>query len=512
MISSDLAFYWKLALRRLPVMLLMVLVCTGAGLVVAFNLPPTYTTSARLLVEEPQIPDSMVTSTVRTDPGTQLQIIQQKLMTRPNLLDIARRFNVFESMDEMTPDRIVEQMLRDTTINNVAGYNQATSMTISFRARTGQIAADVVNEYVTLVLSANNQFRMSRAENTLDFFTREVERLEDSLNQQSLRIVEFKKANAEALPDDLAYRQGRQTLLQERLGQLQRERVSLTRQRTDIVAIFESTGRIRATEETRLSPEETQLNALKLELEEARAIFSPTNPRIRVLEDKVAQLEASLAGSAKSDASGPQAPATMLDITLAGIDSNLEDLAGQIEDTEAELKMLEESIARTSTNAIILAGLEREYESIQQRYDSAVLNLNQARMGEQIEVSSQGQRISVVDAATVPQAPSGPRRKMIAAMGWAAGLGLAGGFFLLLELLNRKIRRPSELQSRIGITPIAVIPYMESRQERVLQRTRRALVVLVIAIGVPVSLWYIDQRYMPLDVLVEKVISRLGIA
>ena len=77
--SSDLAFYWKLALRRLPVMLLMVLVCTAAGLVVAFNLPPTYTTSARLLVEEPQIPDSMVTSTVRTEAGTQLQIIQQRI-------------------------------------------------------------------------------------------------------------------------------------------------------------------------------------------------------------------------------------------------------------------------------------------------------------------------------------------------------------------------------------------------------------------------------------------------
>ena len=59
------------------------------------KLPETWSTSARLLVESPQIPDNMVASTIQTDAIEQLDIIQQKLLTRANLIDIANKFQVF---------------------------------------------------------------------------------------------------------------------------------------------------------------------------------------------------------------------------------------------------------------------------------------------------------------------------------------------------------------------------------------------------------------------------------
>ena len=47
--NLDFRFYWALLLRRMPVMLLFVLVCSGLGVVTALQLPEPYTTSARLL-------------------------------------------------------------------------------------------------------------------------------------------------------------------------------------------------------------------------------------------------------------------------------------------------------------------------------------------------------------------------------------------------------------------------------------------------------------------------------
>ena len=96
-------------------------------------------------------------------------------------------------------------------------------------------------------------------------------------------------------------------------------------------------------------------------------------------------------------------------------------------------------------------------------------------------------------------------------MGIMAGGGLAAGFFVLLELLNRAIRRPAELQSKFGIIPLAVVPYMESRRERLIRRSALLAAFVAVLIGVPAALWYVDTQYMPLDVLASKVFNRLGL-
>ena len=167
--NTDLKFYWGLFVKRLPVMLALFLICAISATVTALKLPPTWDTSALLLVEEAQIPDSMV-QVEQIDAGQQLQVIEQRLLTRANLLDIARKFDVFEEMRSMTPDAIVDDMLAQTRITRTAGRGQATLMRVSFEARFPETAANVVNGYVTLIQQESTDFRISRAESTLNFF------------------------------------------------------------------------------------------------------------------------------------------------------------------------------------------------------------------------------------------------------------------------------------------------------------------------------------------------------
>jgi hypothetical protein len=100
---------------------------------------------------------------------------------------------------------------------------------------------------------------------------------------------------------------------------------------------------------------------------------------------------------------------------------------------------------------------------------------------------------------------------LIALMGAAAGVGLAAGWFMLLEFLNRSIRRPAEMVSRFNITPITSIPYMESRGRRLARRSGLIVATLAVVISVPLGLWYIDQNYQPLEVIVQKGLARLGL-
>lgn len=512
--NFDFRFYCSLFLRRLPVMTALLLICSGVGVVTALKLPPIYSTSARMLVEEPQI--EIDTVTLAVDAAEQLQVIEQQLMTRANLIDIAQEWRVFEDMRSMTPDAIVSQMRANTRILRSGGRGQATLMTVRFSGRSGQIVAGVVNEYVTLVLEKNKSSSLAIVENALRFYEQEVGRLNSELDQQSAKIISFKNGNSTALPDDLAYRQGRQTLLQERLSRLESDRSGLVNQRAEMVAVFEATGSLRPsdTPQRQLSPEEEQLNAVRLELEAALSVYSTTNPKVVLLQSRLTQLEGrvSLLNTAGNADAAEQANApSLLDITLTDIDQRLENMDSDIARTNDELSALEESISSTAANAIALDGLQREYENIQNQYNTAVTNLNQARAGERQETNNQGQRITIIENASVPQDPSGPGRTKIAAAGIGAGLGLAGGFFFLLELLNRSIRRPNELKSRFGIVPLASIPYMESRRERTMRRTILITAFVAVLISVPAVLYYIDTQYMPLELLANKIINRLGI-
>lgn len=515
--NFDLYFYWKLFLRRLPVMALLVMVCGALGVLTAIRLPTTYSTSARLLVEDPQIPDSMVTSTVNTSATEQLDIIQQRLTTRANLIDIANQYDVFENIRDIEPDTVVARMREATRIRMSSGRNQAIVMTISFEGRSGKVVADVVNEYVTLVMEANMDFRMSRAESTLEFFEQEVERLSEQLDEQSVRITTFKQENAGALPENQAYRLGRQSLLQERLSLMERDLATAMSQRDEFERIFETTGTVTQDNQPRArSTEEQQLFQAQNDLELALAVYSEDNPRVVQIRALIERLQTVVANQTATDAPDPEQEAAtpqeaVFRATMVEMDNRISSLQTDIARVSEEIEVLQDAIRASSGNEIQLNALQRDYDNIQSRYNDAVANFNEARMSERIETTAQGRRITVIENATIPGAPSGPNRTRVAALGAGLGLALAAGFFVLLEFLNRTIRRPAELVGRFNVVPIMTIPYLESRARRMTRRLTLMGATLIVIVGVPLALWYIDTNYMPLDIFVQRVLSRIGL-
>lgn len=506
-------FYWMLVRRRMPLMVGLAMVCSAIAVYAALTLPPVYSATARLQVEAPQIPDDMVASIVRTEASEQLQLIQEQLMTRANLLEIARKYRVFNNMNEMTPDSIVDAMQQNTRIRRSSGRNEATLMSITFTAARGQVAADVVNDYTTLVLEANATFRRERAENTLTFFQQETERLADEIDTQSNRIIAFKNENVDALPEDLSYRQSRQSVLQERLGRLEQERAGVINQRNEMVSLFEATGRLdRPVAE--LSPEERRLEDLKQQLRELLAVYSETNPRVVLVQNQIARLEGSLteaAATTPGEGDAPAQEASIIDVTLAELDQRVVEIDQEITRVNDELERLARAIAATSTNSITLERLDRDLESIRMRYNTTLNNLNQARMAERVEVNAQGQRISLIEGAVVPQDPSGPPRKKIAAAGMGGGLMLAIGVFVLFEFLNQRVRHPAEIKARFNIVPIGVLPYLETRGERLRRRSLQVLALVAVLTLVPAGLYYVHTEFMPLEILADRVLQKLGL-
>ncbi|MDB6452955.1 GumC family protein [Falsirhodobacter sp. 20TX0035] len=502
---NAIQFYLSRFLRRLPLFLGILALVGGLALFVALRLPASYASHVLLVVEGAPIPTELAQATVQTPAEERLQMIQTRLMTRANLLQTARDLKVFEDIEAMTPDQIVAAMVAATTIKTSSGRGQANQMTLSFEASSAEIAAGVLNRYLELILSADTKVRSSRAAETQQFFQQEVARLEQDLATRSAAIVDFKRDNIDALPENLEMRNNLQAANAARLQAIALERRELQEQRKQMVDLFRATGRVAGSNETRSAREE-KVEELEMQLSDLLAVYPEDNTLVRVTRDRIAALK-SVTGGTEEGVSPAEA---VLNIQLASLDAGLANLDEETARLEEAQTKLAEGIARTPVNAIALEGLERDYSNVQARYVAASSGLSQAATGERMEIMSRGGRISVVEQPSVPSKPTRPNRKLIAAGGIFLGVVLGVAAIVLLEMLNRTARRPADIVNRLGIMPIATIPYMPSVREAARQRTVRFGRSFAALAGVVVLLVGLHLFYKPLDQIALRVMSTIG--
>ena len=75
---SDLKYYFSIFLRRLHYFLVVSVVISAVAGIAAFTLPPAYESQTRLLLEGPQIPAELASSTVMVGLIEQIEIIEQR--------------------------------------------------------------------------------------------------------------------------------------------------------------------------------------------------------------------------------------------------------------------------------------------------------------------------------------------------------------------------------------------------------------------------------------------------
>ena len=293
--------------------------------------------------------------------------------------------------------------------------------------------------------------------------------------------------------------------MQERLIQLQREETALLDTRKRVTLIYEQTGQFELAAAPG-TPEEKDLQELQRQLFAAQAVFAPSHPSIRLLETRIAGLQKRVEEQralTNSEVEGM----SELDIQLSEVDGRLKAITDERERLEAELARIDGTIKATPANELALAGLERDFSNIRTQYDATVASLSQAAIGERIEVTSKGERFSLVEPAVPPTEPDTPNRMLIAGAGVGGGLGAGLGFIVLLELLNRSIRRPAEF-AQLGLQPLATIPYIRTQRELRWKRGLLLAALVLIAVAIPAALLAIHTYYIPLDLVFRQLFDR----
>ncbi|MBN8631153.1 MAG: lipopolysaccharide biosynthesis protein [Rhodobacterales bacterium] len=496
--TFDPQFYLSQILRRLPIIVAIVFTATMGGILYAVSLPPVFRAEARLLIENPQIPDNLAASTVVSTADEILLAIQQRILTRENLLRIGEEHSLFEGMPPLTEENQLNLISRRVAIYMPANQGNTGVVIVSFAASEPGLSASVTNEIADQVLSWNAELRTQASGNTLAFFEQEVRRLTEELAQQNAEILKFEQKNRDALPESLEYRRTRQASQQERLLQTDRELAALRDRRDRLTQLYDQTGRLTSSGGDR-TPEQIRLETARQELASALVVLSPTNPRVRALQKEVAALEEVVKAQLGASSGGTLSP---FDVQMLDIDGQISYLAEQKIALERDLGLLETSIEATPANSIRLAELQSNYETLRVQYEAAVSSLSEARMGDRIEVTDRGQRITVIEKAVPPAYRAEPNRKRIAIASFGAGVILSGALLVLLEILNQTIRRPSELSKVLGAPPFGTVGYLDGAPARLGWSANRLATLAIFLINIPIILFVVHIYVAPIGSLI----------
>jgi polysaccharide biosynthesis transport protein len=291
--------------RRRKLLLLALAGALAATLALALLLPPTYRSAATILIEQQEVPPELVRSTVTSYADQRLQVINQRVMTTQNLLEIIRRYDLYpKMMRRESRERIIEEMRGDIRFNMLSADvidprsgvpRKATiAFTVGYEHRSPDLAMKVANDLTTLYLNENLTSRTRLAQDTSNFLTTEGDRLQKEIATLEQKLGAFKARNVEQLPELAGLNLQLLDRTEQDLRNAETEMRSLSQQRTfldaQLAQVKPNSVIVSETGERILSPAD-RLKLLKSELASRKALYSPGHPDIVRIEREVAGLE-----------------------------------------------------------------------------------------------------------------------------------------------------------------------------------------------------------------------------
>lgn len=492
--DSSMQIKWliDIAWRRKWWIVVPTVVATIVSLVLVATMPRIYRATTTILVSRQAVPEDMVRSTVTLRIEEQMRRLQVQLLSRSYLEQTAREFNMISADAQEAEIERVCAMLRTQIIPEVdkVGYSW---FRISVENDDPERAAGIANRLAALFIEQNSRMRASQAAGTLATTEGWEERYRLELQKRDKEVAEFKQEHIYEMPDQQPANLQLLNIAQSRVMQLTSDiqsrndrLVALRSQQQAQRALYAATGVPDPSE----GGGDDRLVALHRELTALLSSYTEEHPDVRNKRTQIAQLSRVLEG----DESGrPGAAAT----------ARLDPASMQAVAIENEIRALERERARENANIDVfrsrialapqrqqkLLELTRDYESVNQQFNTAVAQKEQAQRSQDLEESKKGEQFQIQDRAYPPTLPFKPNFIEYVLAGIGLGLALGVGATAAKELVDQTVSNEDEFLSFFPDLPVyAVIPSLDVEVEpRNGLRSASILLPLVAAIAAGVT-------------------------
>lgn len=547
-------------------------------LLIAFLWPSTYQSTATILIEEQEIPQDFVRSTITSFADQRIQKIKQQVMTRSNLLKLIEKYNLYESFRRRNPTEVVlKEFIDDIAIEIISADvvdkrtgrpTKATiAFTLSYNGESATLAQKVANEITNLFLGENLKSRELQAQEATFFLEKEEKNLSEHIKHIGNQIAAFKQEANGALPELFE-------LNMQLMNQTDRELMDVTQRLTGVedrrlhlegqLSIIKPNSPIITTTGERILDSEERLKALRAQHASSSALLSNAHPDIIKMKQEIKGLEEATGQPPQTDELkkrlvdehakidtfleqyGEEHPDVIRTRKIiASLEKEILDLANQpaprphttpenpafiqlltqINSTKNEIEAAKISKARLQkkfdayavrlerTTELEPAYLEltRDRDNSTSKHHEIRFKLFEAQISQELEEQRKGERFSLIDPPSLPEAPASPNRPAIIFLG--AIFALVGGLGMgaLSENMDHAIQSNAMLEDITQLPALGVIPFMPNEQNLLVYAKKRKFFQLAGASSV-IALIVIGYLFwMPLDVIWFVALRKLGL-
>jgi len=548
------------------------------AVLLAFVWPPTYRSTATILIEEQEIPQDFVRSTITSFADQRIEKIKQQVMTRANLLNLIEKYNLYESFRRRNPTEVVlNEFIEDIDIEviNAEVVDQRTgrptnatiAFTLSYDGESATIAQKVANEITNLFLGENLKSRELQAQEATAFLEKEANNLAEYLEQLETRIADFKQEADRALPElfdlnmQLMNQADRELMdVNQRLTELEDRRLHLEGQ----LSIIKPNSPIITTTGERILDSDERLKALRAQYASSSALFSNDHPDIVKMKQEIKALEQATGQTPQADELQKRladAHATIETLVeqygedhpdvvrtrkiILSLEKEILDLANQprplpktkpenpayiqvltqLNSTQNEIdgmkdrkkqlrekfKTYTERLERTSELEPAYLELTRDRDNSTSKYHEIRFKLLEAQVSQELEEQRKGERFSLIDPPSLPEAPDSPNRPAIILLGTLFALVGGLGMGALSENMDQAIQSNHMLEGITQLPALGVIPFMPNEQDLEAFAKRRKIFQFVGASSVVILILLGHVFWLPLDVVWFATLRKLGL-
>jgi uncharacterized protein involved in exopolysaccharide biosynthesis len=449
------------ALWRRLWLLILLAVAAAAGTWIALGyVDPLYTADTRILIEERESPitrrDQPAASTAQFDESaiqSQVELLRSREiadavidrldLTRRPEFDPARQPSLFRAimvllgLGENPADESIRQRVMESYFERLTVYpiQRSRVIGVEFSAPDPELAAEVANAIADSFVALQQDAKRQSAVAATAWLQQEIERLRARVAEAEQAVADY-RAEHDLFNVD---RQGAEAgdLSTQQLGDLSAELIRARAARAEAEAraqqiqqLLDEGGAIEASTEVLSSQIVQRLRerqgALRAQIAELGTTLLPGHPRIRALEQQVANLEAQIRQEAAK--------------VLASLNTAARVAAAREASLRASLDAAKVDVSRSNEQEIQLRALQREAAAQRELLESFLSRYREAAARTDANYLPADARI--ISRAVVPTEPSFPKKTMMSVAAAVAVLLIAVAILLLREFLSGRAFRP----------------------------------------------------------------------
>jgi polysaccharide biosynthesis transport protein len=494
------------------------------GGAVTLLLPPVYRATGSILIESQQIPTDLVQDSVTSYADERIEVIKQRVMTRDNLLRIIRKYNLFaDEGPTFTPSDQIDEMRKTIVVNLVnANVRQdrkgsgTIAFSLSFEHRRPEVAQSVANDLVTLFLDENVKVRTQRATQTTEFLTQEADKLKKDLVALETQIATYKQEHGNALPENVAFGLAAMQRLEGDLRALDRDYAATEQDLRSLEGDREAAanGQLEVAGGTTSLAE---LQRARADVVRLSAIYTENHPDLKAAKRKVDSLEEAAAAESAGPASrGTKRPIAVgstvarMDRRIASLRERLQVIDRQRASLRGKLGQMDVALVKSPQVERGLAGLTRDYQNAQKKYEEIVAKRMTAQVAENLEEEQKAERFAVLEPPTLPDRPVKPDRRKLLALSFLLAMVVPAGVVSITETLHGTVRGVGQISAILGQKPLVTVPVIPVAAE--VESRRKAYMFVALGALAVIALISLAVHFLvlPLDILLMKTLIRLG--